>query len=204
MYDDPSTSPELRHRRRLHYNRGMHASYPPCRALLAGLITLEFAALALAQTNRPARISDQPGIPFKLATFEADGKVQIGLVLGSRVVDIARANAYLVQRAHLPAVRLPDEMRALIEQYDAVSKRLYEIANYLQGERGTAGLPYAYDFARVSIKAPIKYPWNLLNLAANYKAHAEGMGQAGAGQAGAGRAGTGFNAAAAASIDPDR
>ena len=177
----------------------MHASYPRCRSLLTGLITLEFAALALAQTNRPARISDQPGIPFKLATFEADGKVQIGLVLGSRVVDIARANAYLVQRAHLPAVRLPDEMRTLIEQYDAVSKRLYEIANYLQGERGTAGLPFAHDFARVSIKAPIKYPWNLLNLAANYKAHAEGMGQAGGG-----RSGSGFNAAAAAEIDPNR
>ena len=177
----------------------MHAVTRPRRALLAGLITLEFAAMALAQTNGPARISDQPGVPFKLATFEAGGKVHIGLVLGSRVVDIARANAYLIQKAHLPVVRLPDEMRALIEQYDAVSKRLYEIANYLQGERATAGLPFAYDFARVSIKAPIKYPWNLLNLAANYKAHAEGMGQTGGG-----RSGSGFNAAAAAEIDPDR
>jgi 2-keto-4-pentenoate hydratase/2-oxohepta-3-ene-1,7-dioic acid hydratase in catechol pathway len=88
-------------------------------------------------------------------------------------------------------------MRALIEQYDTSSKRLYQIANYFKNERGTAGLPFAYDFPKVSVKAPIKYPWNLLNLAANYKAHAEGMGEAG-------RAGAGFNAAAAANIDPDR
>jgi 2-keto-4-pentenoate hydratase/2-oxohepta-3-ene-1,7-dioic acid hydratase in catechol pathway len=162
-------------------------------------VVLQFTGAVLGQTRAGSGISDKPETPFKLATFEADGKLQIGMVLGSRVVDISRSNAFLVQKTRLPAVRLPNEMRALIEQYDTVSKRLYEIANYLKDGRGTAGLPFAYDFAKVSVKAPIKYPWNLLNLAANYKAHAEGMGQAGAG-----RAGTGFNAAAAADIDPDR
>jgi 2-keto-4-pentenoate hydratase/2-oxohepta-3-ene-1,7-dioic acid hydratase in catechol pathway len=166
-----------------------------------------------AQPKAAAVVSDKPETPFKLATFEADGKLQIGLVFGSRIVDIARANAYLVRRAHLPAVTLPVEMRALIEDYDSASKRLYQIANYLKGESGTAGLPFAYDFGKVSIKAPIRYPWNLLNLAANYKAHAAGMGAPRGGQAAgtaaaetpAGRAGaSGFNAAAAADIDPDR
>jgi 2-keto-4-pentenoate hydratase/2-oxohepta-3-ene-1,7-dioic acid hydratase in catechol pathway len=96
---------------------------------------------------------------------------------------------------------LPTEMRPPMEQYETGSKRLYQIANYLKGENGTAGLPFAYDFAKVSVKAPIKYPWNLLNLAASYKAHAEGMGAAPNAVAG-GRGG--FNAAAAADIDPDR
>src|SRR5262249_16624863 len=108
---------------------------------------------------------------------------------------------------------LPAEMRALIEQYDTASKRLYQIANYLGGESGgSARLPFAYDIGKVSIKAPIKYPWNLLNLAANYKAHAEGMGSArgeqttnpGAQPGGRAGAAAGFNAAAASSIDPDR
>ncbi len=145
---------------------------------------------------QPVKVSDKPDVPFKLATFEAEGKVRVGMVLGSHVVDIARANTYVAQKAHLQPVRVPDEMRALIEQYDTASKRLYQIANYLKDERGTAGLPFAYDFNKVAVKAPIKYPWNLLNLAANYKAHAEGMGQAGSGG--------GFNAAAASKIDPDR
>ena len=166
------------------------------------LAVLLLAGLTAAQPGGAPRLSDKPDTPFKLATFEADGKVQIGLVLGRRVVDIARANAYVVQKARVPAIARPGEMRALIEQYDTASKRLYQIANYLKDEHGTAGLPFAYDFDKVSIKAPIKYPWNLLNLAANYKAHAEGMGAAGA--QGAGRAGGGFNASAAANIDPDR
>ena len=173
--------------------------------------TVLFIAAALEAQPNAIKVSDKPETPFKLATFEADGKLQVGLVFGSRVVDIARANAYLVRKVHVPAMNLSTEMRLLIEQYEVASKRLYQIANYFKGEAGTAGLPFAYDFDKVSVKAPIKYPWNLLNLAANYKAHAEGMGTArGRGEPappsarGGERAGGGFNAAAAADIDPDR
>ena len=164
------------------------------------------ATILFFSATLTAQLSDKPDTPFKLATFEAGGKIQIGQVLGSRVVDIARANAYVAQKAHLPAMTLPTEMRALIEQYDTASKRLYQIANYLKGASGTAGLPFAYDLDKVSVKAPIKYPWNLLNLAANYKAHAQGMGAArSADSAQPGRpAPAGFNASAAADIDPDR
>ncbi len=154
-----------------------------------------------------ATVSNQPETPFKLATFEANGKVRIGLVLGSRVVDIAGANAYLIQKAHVPAMTLPGEMRELIEQYATASPRLYQIANFLKN--GTQGMAFAFDVDKVLIKAPIKYPWNLLNLAANYRAHAEGMGAAqGRGgetdKSGRGAARGGFNAAAASQIDPDR
>ncbi|HLK65338.1 MAG TPA: fumarylacetoacetate hydrolase family protein [Bryobacteraceae bacterium] len=184
------------------------------RATSAAAAVLLFASPLHAQSKavKAIKVSDNPETPFKLATFEADGKLQIGLVFGSRVVDIVRANAYLVQKAHVPPMTLPTEMRMLIEQYETASKRLYQIANYLKGESGTSGLPFAYDIGRVSVKAPIKYPWNLLNLAANYRAHAEGMGAPSGGSTPtsssaptAGRAGaSGFNAAAAADIDPDR
>src|SRR6266571_21717 len=134
------------------------------RAISTTATVLLVAAALDAQTNF-IRVSDKPETPFKLATFEADGKLQVGLVFGSRVVDIARANQYLVRRTHVPAMTLPTEMRLLIEQYATASKRLYQIANYfkgeggLKGEGGTAGLPFAYDFNKVSVKAPIKYPW---------------------------------------------
>ena len=171
------------------------------RGISTCLVALFFHSRIEAQPGVP-KVSDQPVTAFKLATFEAEGKLQIGLVFGRRIVDITRANAFLMQKARVPFMTLPNEMRALIEQYETASKRLYQIANYLKDDRGTVGLPFAYDFDKVSIKAPIKYPWNLLNLAANYKAHAEGMGAAGAQDSG--RGGTGFNAAAAANIDPDR
>jgi len=175
------------------------------------VVAAVLASAFLASRPAAAAVSDKPDTPFKLATFEVSGKTGIGLVFGSRIVDLAAANAYLVQKEKVPAVKLPAEMRELIEQYDVASKRLYQIANYLKGESGTQGLPFAYDVARVSIKAPIKYPWNLLNIAANYKAHAEGMGAAQGGRGGdaGGRGGDaggrgGFNAAMASQIDPDR
>jgi 2-keto-4-pentenoate hydratase/2-oxohepta-3-ene-1,7-dioic acid hydratase in catechol pathway len=179
------------------------------RAVSAAITVLLFAGAVDAQSSA-ARVSDKPDTPFKLATFEVEAKLHIGIVFSSRVVDIGRANEYLVRKAHVPAMTLPAEMRQLIEQYETISKRLYQIANYFKGDSETTGLPFAYDLAKVSLKAPIKYPWNLLNLAANYKAHAAGMagargaeGSAGAGAQG-GRSAGGFNAAAAAEIDPDR
>ena len=169
-----------------------------------GVAIFTIAMFGASARAAAAPVSDKPETPFKLATFEAGGKVRIGLVTGSRVMDLAGANAYLVQKTHVRAMTLPVEMRELIEQYDTVAPRLYQIANFLKGN--TQALPFAYEVDKVSIKAPIKYPWNLLNLAANYKAHAEGMGASQDGRAGAGggRGSGGFNAAAAALIDPDR
>ena len=131
-------------------------------------------------------MSDAPDTPFKLATFEADGRVTVGLVLGDRVLDLGEANERLVSEAGLDPVALPDEMRELIEAYDRVSPRLYQIANYF-GDDAEQQLPFVHDLADVSIKAPIKYPWNVLAAAANYRAHAEGMGTEGAAQVVPGR-----------------
>src|SRR6201997_3989562 len=77
-------------------------------------------------------VSDKPDTPFKLATFEAQGKTRVGMALGDRILDLNGANAYVEKRAGLPAIKLPAEMRGLIEQYPATSKRLYQIANYLK------------------------------------------------------------------------
>src|SRR5690242_12437512 len=120
-----------------------------------------------------ATISDKPETPFKLATFEADGAPRLGLVLGDRIYDIARANDSLTRVAGLPALRMPTEMRELIENYDRVKTRLYQIANFHKAT--TTGAPYVADVSRVAIKAPIKYPYNLLAIAANYKLHAGEM-----------------------------
>lgn len=129
-------------------------------------------------------VSNKPTTPFKLATFEAQGKVRVGLVIETRILDIAGANAYLVKQAGVPAMTIPGEMRELIEQYSTVSQRLYQIANYMTEKKllATGGLGFAYDVGKVSIKAPIQYPYNLLCVAANYRAHrAEMAAPAGSG-----------------------
>ncbi len=170
---------------------------------VAGVLT---TALLMSSCSAAQPVSDGPDTPFKLATFEAEGKIRVGLVLGERVLDIAGAGDHLVSEAQVQAMTLPGEMRALIEAYDTVSPRLYQIANYFSAN-STTNLPFAFDVAGVSIKAPIKYPWNLLAAAANYRAHAEGMGggtrQEGAPQETGQRRG-GFDPTAAARVVPER
>lgn len=132
------------------------------------------AVLGVALHAQRAAVSDKPETPFKLATFEAAGKTRIGLVLGARVYDIAGANEALTRSASLPAMSIPGEMRGLIESYDRVKGRLYQIANH---HKDAAGAPpaYAFELSAVAIKAPIKYPYNLLAAAANYRSHANEM-----------------------------
>ena len=191
------------------------------RVLAAGAVLVAVVGLTVAPEAQTA-ISDKPDSPFKLASIEAGGSLRLAMVLGTRVVDIDGANQHLVQRAKLARVAIPTDMKALIEQYATVSPRLYQIANYF-ATNSTANQSFAWDADKVSYKAPIKYPWNMIAAAANYKAHAEGMAGGGGqparpaagaptspatGQdgrpAGQGGGGGGFNAAAAALVVPDR
>ena len=171
-------------------------------AALTGALALTVAGLAAQRST----LSNRPDTPFKLATFEAQGRVRIGLTSGNRLVDIQAANTYVAQKAGLPALSMPGDMLKLIEEYARVSPRLYQIANYLKTDT-VDSLAFAFDVDTVTFKPPIIYPSNFLNIAANYRAHAEGMGAGsaprgeGPGQGG-GRAG--FNASAASQIVPDR
>lgn len=137
------------------------------------ICVLALSTLSPARAQRPT-VSAKPDTPFKLATFEAGGRLRVGLVLDHRIVDITAANAALTRDDRLAAVGMPTDMRELIEQYDRVSPRLYQIANsFKDAKRG--GAPYVFDVSTVAIKAPIKYPSNVLCIAANYKLHAGEM-----------------------------
>src|SRR2546428_13190984 len=78
--------------------------------------------------------------PFKLGTFERNGRIFPGLVLEDRwVVDIAAANARLQKRhaAWKPLV-MPAGMRELIERYDdGLQERLPAIAKESGAPPGT-------------------------------------------------------------------
>lgn len=178
------------------------------RWMAATVAAVTVAAVVTVGARQPAALSNRPETPFKLATFEAKGRTHVGMTSGARLVDIAAANAYVTKQASLTSVSIPGDLRLIIEQYDRVAPRLYQIANYLKTANITS-LPFAFDPAAVTFKAPLLYPYNFVNIAANYRAHAAGMGEAGAGggASGAGASGAGaagFNAAAAADIVPDR
>lgn len=132
------------------------------------------AASGLMSGLASGQVSDRPDTPFKLASFSAGGQTRLGVLLGERLFDVEAANAHLVREANLAAVEMPDTMLTLIENYDALRGRLYQIANYF----GTRSESYAFAYApaQVSIEAPIKYPWNLVAAALNFRRHAEEMG----------------------------
>jgi 2-keto-4-pentenoate hydratase/2-oxohepta-3-ene-1,7-dioic acid hydratase in catechol pathway len=139
-------------------------------------IVVAVAPLVPAAAQRPA-LRDSPDTPFKLVTFESDGRSRIGMLLGDRVIDVGVANGWLARQMKLPSVPIPGEMRAVIEEYVRISPRLYQIANHF-GVAAAAHNPSTFPLSAISLKAPIKYPWNLLAAAVNYRTHAQEMGTA--------------------------
>jgi 2-keto-4-pentenoate hydratase/2-oxohepta-3-ene-1,7-dioic acid hydratase in catechol pathway len=170
-----------------------------------GILVIMVMTCSCSSDSGAQSLSDSPNTPFKLATFKVDNVERIGMVLDERILDVAAASTFLVSEEQLPSVVLPVEMRTLIEEYATVKGRLYQIANYFSDE-GADVRDFAYDIESISIEAPIKYPWNIVAAAANYKAHATGMAaeenEAG-GQANAPRRG-GFDASRVADIVPER
>ena len=136
---------------------------------LLTLICVFLTSIALAQTPKST-----PDKPFQLATFSANSETHVGLVLGSTVLEIQGANRSLTKSETLSDVDIPDEMRALIESYDTIKGRLYQIANYYSG-KDIEGEVFAHDVDDVVLRAPIRYPYNLLAVAANYQDHAAEM-----------------------------
>jgi len=130
--------------------------------------------LALTGYQAEAQVLADPDKPFKLATFATGGADRVGILIDDRLFDIQDANDYLVSEAAVADVNLPNDMKTLIEQMDMTKPRLFQIANYLWDR--TNEVDFGYDPDDVSIRAPIRYPWNLLAAGQNYRAHAAEMG----------------------------
>jgi len=138
-------------------------------------IVLLFVTAGLTFSALPviAAVSDGPDTPFKLVTFAVQGEDRPGMVLDGRIIDLARANRYLVRNERLADRAMPAAMLELIENYASIRPRLYQLANYLHGR--TDALEFAYRPDEVTVRAPVRYPWNLLNAALNYRKHDEEM-----------------------------
>src|SRR5882672_4019524 len=64
------------------------------------ILAFVLAMLAPARAQRPL-ISTNPDTPFKLATFQADGRIRVGIVLGTRILVIEGAHTAVVQELAL-------------------------------------------------------------------------------------------------------
>ena len=98
------------------------------RRFVLGATAAAFAACALATAQTPT--------PFKLGTFERQGRTFVGIVLRDTVViDLAAANAAI--RTPASTVAAPADMKDLIARYDAgVRTRIGQIVSAVEGGLG--------------------------------------------------------------------
>jgi len=139
------------------------------RFVLTAVAFLCTAGIAGAQTL--------PAEPFKVGTFEIDGRPTVGLVLrDSLIVDIAAANAALGLGAGSAGLAMPRDMLDLIERYDAgLRGRLYAIVDELveSGRLEADARPgYVHDVDATHTLPPIMYPSKIMNAAVNFYTHA--------------------------------
>src|SRR5688500_14234767 len=126
------------------------------------LVALILAGSAASGVLLPA----QTATPFKLGTFERQGRPFLGIVLRDAVIiDFAAANSAVGGRP----IDAPADMKDLIARYNmGVRDRIVEIVRAV----GTTRPAYVYDRTAVKTLPPIMYPTTMLNAAVNYREHA--------------------------------
>jgi 2-keto-4-pentenoate hydratase/2-oxohepta-3-ene-1,7-dioic acid hydratase in catechol pathway len=145
------------------------------------------AALSLSMAVAMAVGAESKATPFKLGTFQAQGRDYVGLVLrDSVVVDVAAANAeYERKNPSAKKLRFPADLKQVIARYDAeFAPRLRELAAANDAVQSAA---YIRRIDNVKILPPVR-PAIILNAGANYPEHAAGIVAQGA-RAAAGGAG---------------
>ena len=125
--------------------------------------------LAVACVGGVLLVAQAP-TPYKLGTFELQGRAFVGLVVRDTVVvDLSAADkAVATSRQRVP---MPSDMKDLISRYDTgLRERLAEIATAASAAGGN--LPaYARQLSGVKTLPPIMYPTTMLNAAVNYREH---------------------------------
>jgi 2-keto-4-pentenoate hydratase/2-oxohepta-3-ene-1,7-dioic acid hydratase in catechol pathway len=105
--------------------------------------------------------------PFKLGTFERQGRAFVGVVLrDSIVIDLGAAHAAITNPAS--TVAAPTDMKDLIARYDSgLRQRIVDIVRTVGDTRPA----YVYEVGTLKILPPILYPTTMLNVAVNYREH---------------------------------
>lgn len=157
----------------------MHRRYVRS-GIVALALAVSVSACNQAETSTQAAggqslaAKEGPDVPYKLGTFEREGKAFMGLVLGDRqVVDIAQANAAF-ENGNSSASKLgtPADLKDLIAKYDSGwNDRLAQIAKAVPADNAPA---FAYALDTLKALPPVR-PSLILNAGGNYTEHTAGI-----------------------------
>ena len=131
---------------------------------------LVFGFTAAATLAAGLATAQAPATPFKLGTFERQGRPFVGVVLRDTVViDLAAAHAAV--RTPASTIAAPADMKDLIARYDTgVRGRIVEIVRSVEAA-GANRPAYVYERSALKTLPPIMYPTTMLNVAVNYREH---------------------------------
>ena len=138
-------------------------------------VVLVLAGVAAGCSQSTEAQSGGPAVPFKLGTFDQNGRTFVGLVLrDTQAVDIAAANAaFESSNGSAPRLMAPADMKQLIARYDGEWK---ELLGAIAKVVSAATPPPAYVFQVSSLKTlPPVRPGVQLNAGGNYVEHTEGI-----------------------------
>jgi 2-keto-4-pentenoate hydratase/2-oxohepta-3-ene-1,7-dioic acid hydratase in catechol pathway len=130
-------------------------------------------ALLVVLSTATLFVQAQQVSPFKLGTFQNQGRTFVGVVLrDSVVVDLAAAS-----RAVTPptTIVIPTDMKDLIARYESgLRERIVQVVRSVTAQTG-ARPAYVYDLIALKVMPPIMYPTTMLNVAVNYTEHGAEM-----------------------------
>jgi 2-keto-4-pentenoate hydratase/2-oxohepta-3-ene-1,7-dioic acid hydratase in catechol pathway len=134
---------------------------------MRGLHVVVVATAVVAGVNAPGQ---GVATPFKVGTFERQGRPFVGIVLRESVaIDFAAAHASIQTGAS--TLQPPADMKDLIARYDnGLRARILEIVRAV-GDPSAASRPaYVHDLGALKILPPV-IPTTMLNVAVNYREH---------------------------------
>lgn len=113
---------------------------------------------------------------FKLLTFEHCGCVSVGMLVDSRVYEVSQAHKFLREHGHQSLPPLPTQpltMIGLLEEWSLYNDALEMMVEGLTDlkDQSKAVQAFLLDEQEIDIKAPILYPYKVLNAGANYYKH---------------------------------
>jgi 2,4-diketo-3-deoxy-L-fuconate hydrolase len=122
-------------------------------------------AMLAAACSPFSTVAAAEATPFKLGTFEKDGRRFVGIVVRDAVVvDLPAANG-----------GRPSDMKELIAQYDQrLRQRIAELAASAAAEGGSSRA-HTFTLQELKVLPPIMYPMTMLNVAVNYVEHGREM-----------------------------
>ena len=115
---------------------------------------------------------------YRLASYRDESPDRVGLVLGSKIVDIEKAFGSLQAGSDKPAAPMDRQptMQSLLRNWTEVKQTFADAAGYLLDHPDAFRALDPVDISNVKLLSPVPVPGKIINVVLNFYDHAREMG----------------------------